>query len=101
MPAFSKYAYSKSEVTIPTPRCPLCDAKLESMQLQYFEAPNSPGNYCWHEVWNCDKCNTNHSFPARLAFLEQCNSSILQSKTFERAGRILHLPRNIRKPGER
>jgi len=74
------------------PRCPFCDHILEEVQLKLEEHPNNPGGpLVWHEVWNCDSCNTNHVFPARLEFLE----FVSNSQILERSNRILHLPRSI------
>lgn len=76
-------------VTLPTPRCPLCYAVMEEAQLMWYEAPRAPGLYCWHEVWGCDSCHTEHTFPARIEFLQMAANSIL----LERSGRTIHLPK--------
>lgn len=73
------------------PRCPFCHHILEEVQLVLDAAPWDCEIAIWHEVWNCDSCNTNHVFPARPEFLELVNKSEL----LEAASRVLYLPRNV------
>lgn len=76
------------EITIPTPRCPFCFAIMQECQLKWEPKPNAATEYCWHEVWQCDSCHTNHIFPARHIMLEYIGNS----QQLERGQRIIHLP---------
>lgn len=76
------------DITIPTPRCPFCESIMQECQLKWEEKPNAPHEFCWHEVWWCDSCHTNHVFPARYVFLEY----VRNSQQLERGRRITHLP---------
>lgn len=80
---------SKRPVTLPEPRCPMCDTVMEECQLMLYEHPFAPGKYVWHETWGCDSCHTEHTFPARLEFLEL----VRDSKLLPRAARTLYLPK--------
>lgn len=73
------------------PRCPMCHTIMESMQLKWESDPMNPLVSCWHEVWSCDSCHSNHVFPARIEFLEMVRNSQLM----KRAHRVLHLPRGV------
>lgn len=73
------------------PRCPFCDHILEEVQLKLEEAPWSPEVLIWHEVWNCDSCNSTHIFPARQEFLE----FVGKSELLEWSNKVLYLPRNF------
>lgn len=71
------------------PRCPFCHERMEEVQLKWEESPVNPLVKCWHEVWGCDSCHTNHVFPARLEFLQAARKSMM----LERSHRVLHLPK--------
>jgi hypothetical protein len=81
------------KVTIPSAYCPFCHNKMEEVQIVMKEIPNVPGSYGPKEVWNCDSCNTNHVFPARLAFLEYVGNTF----QLDISSRVLHLPRNAQR----
>lgn len=71
------------------PRCPMCDARLEEVQLRKGEIPGHEPMVGWMETWGCDSCHTNHTFPARIEFLQRvANSQMLEKSKF-----ALHLPK--------
>lgn len=75
---------NRREVTVPTPRCPICDAIMEEAQLRW-----NGERVQWEEVWGCDSCHTMHCFPARIAVMEQ----VLGSRLMPKADRVLYLPK--------
>ena len=76
------------ELSIPTPRCPFCNAILEEAQLKWEAKPQAPNEFCWHEVWTCLGCKTTHVFPARKVFLEY----VKDSQLLPRSDKVLLLP---------
>ena len=75
-----------TEVTLPDPRCPFCEGKLESVQLKLEQGQ-------LNEVWTCDGCRANHIFPARIDFVKKVIDSVKYHPT---SHRVLHLPRGVK-----